>query len=387
MDEKPQLKSSKISSPNLQKTPIPTHTAGVNVPNGCMPVLDDSLNDPPPLPPKKFSDDSSLNLQGVVPRKPRKHHEKGDKRIPLRRRHSSILQHSDLKKADFEVEHVTVGGQNYAVVKKKASVPGPPSKPITDESPSEQQAALETPEQKVKGPANSSSPRPPRQAPGYVQLHFQSDRTKAQVIDDDTPLPKDVRTKFGYSTIVFDDEPQKDVALARELKKNKPVPAPPPKYDKAPPKPGAPTSETSPRKQNGLGERTLDYADITFGNPDLQKPDSGVLHKSPRLRRKQNSADVITPDPRKPDPRVLNRSPRLQRKQNADHHSLDYADINFSSAAPPLLRSKKVSDPGPMSTPEEEESPYVNVSHQGGPVPPVRPRWVIKTHQTPKLIH
>ena len=102
--------------------------------------------------------------------------------------------------------------------------------------------ALDT-NQKSQNP--NGSPKPRRRG-DYIQIQFAQESPAAPETDTSTPLPRDAKTKFPYSTVVFQKEPEKngekgqnlkimeperDVEKAQNLKKKKPPPSLPPKYD------------------------------------------------------------------------------------------------------------------------------------------------------------
>ena len=186
------------------------------------------MNDAPPVPPRRFIDDGAPDLgrdrkQGVLRRlkKTKMKDEEMEEPIEpkLRRRHSSIMAHSDLP--DFNVEHVEVdGGAEYAVVKKTNNVPTP--KPQNDQS---------TPDVKTRPPSSPRADRKTRE-PGYVQLHFHNDKPRLVMEkEEEEERPRDVKNIFPYSQVVFDREPKKDPEKAQEMKRKKPQPTPPPRYE------------------------------------------------------------------------------------------------------------------------------------------------------------
>ena len=102
--------------------------------------------------------------------------------------------------------------------------------------------ALDT-NQKSQKP--NGSPKPRRRGE-YIQIQFAQESPAAPETDTSAPLPRDPKTKFPYSTVVFEKEPEKngekgqnlkmieverDVEKAQNLKKKKPPPSLPPKYD------------------------------------------------------------------------------------------------------------------------------------------------------------
>ena len=103
--------------------------------------------------------------------------------------------------------------------------------------------ALDT-KQKNQKPSNGS-PKPRRRGE-YIQIQFAQESPAVPEADASPPLPRDPKTKFPYSTVVFEKEPEKDrekvqnvkildperdVEKAQNLKRKKPPPQIPPKYD------------------------------------------------------------------------------------------------------------------------------------------------------------
>jgi hypothetical protein len=188
----------------------------------------ENLDDPPPVPQRKF--DAGL----VVPRgKPR-----GSAGVTpaekARRRHSSITYSSEFEKEQErereKFEHVTVGGAMYAVVSKPNSKKGAPNLP--------ERGASEKKVQRIR----PKTPSPPSQRRGYIQLEFQNGVSNLRS-QKPPPLPKkavfpESRTKWDYSTVVFDTDGGKEKEREFENdasgdKRKKPLPPPPPPGSKS----------------------------------------------------------------------------------------------------------------------------------------------------------
>ena len=184
------------------------------------------------------------NQQPVMQKRRRGSNRSGNER----RRHSSILQHSEWEKerkregGRSTIEHVTVADTSYALVskdKKKTSVPE----------------------------RGERAPPPAKSKLGYVQLHFHTDPVAQGSSSHQTPtsnesrIPKDIRTKWDYSTIIFDKNAEKEKELFESGKINKRLPPPP------------------PEENNGLGNQQSQPQPL----PRRKKPDS--LPEAPSQRR------------------------------------------------------------------------------------------------------
>lgn len=256
---------------------------------------DGNLNGPPPIPPQRYVDTSS-----VVPRsKPRGLMPESDG-IKSRRRHSSITGSSEYEKAmekeQEKIDRVNVAGAVYSMVTKPAkngrsSTPtqlsSPPLPPIKGK---EVRRVLPTP------------PSPYAERKGYAQLQFQNGTSNMQS-QNSTPvpepdLPRDLRTRWDYSTVVFDSDTQKERELenGEGIKKNKPLP-PPPGSNKstsdsilAPqpaPRQKKPQSLTDVRNANNQHGSAYDNVDFS---PTTAQSGAGK-REPPRLPPKQDSLE------------------------------------------------------------------------------------------------
>ena len=319
---------------------------------------DDEIDGPPPIPPQKFNTGSGLPQQkvshssqqnfgpaapGVVVRQnPRDPSSLAAKETKARRRHSSINYSSEFEKEQErerdKLEHFNVGGAMYAVVKKPSSPNGPPELP-------EKGAAREIRRIRPKTPSPSSQRR------GYVQLQFQNGTPSL----NPAPLPKremlppPARTKWSYSTVVFEAQPKQREDLDNDLspdKKNKPLPPTPGSFKSSmsdsnilalqPMARKKPQSLADLEKPTSHPRRGLDYADIDFspqtptqngnllggGKPRKEKPklppkeDDTALGK-PRLPPKQDSITMEKPKlPPKQDSTGTEK-PRLPPKEES----------------------------------------------------------------------
>lgn len=125
-----------------------------------------------------------------------------------------------------------------------------------------------------------------KQSAGYVQVHFHHENSvpKGKIMPESnlSKTPVDTKkTKFGYSTVVFEKEKkQTDIEFAEELKKKKPhsQPVPPPKYE--PSGPAMPKHSSDSRLLQHT--KNVDYSDIDFSK---QGPYSAVGTSSPDLQQ------------------------------------------------------------------------------------------------------
>lgn len=278
--------------------------------------------------------------------RPKKAHPAGK---DLRRRHSSIMGELDVQSSNFEIEHVSEGGANYTVVKRKVSKEEPsPSDGSADSEgkihrklpiPPKQQSLATSDKKKP----SLVSPKLEKEKRGYVELQFHTNK--------ETEIPRDVKPKFGYSQLIFQKETstEKDLGKAQELKKKKAPPALPPKYDGEIPKLKTHQSEFHVReaappskKKVSLPELTtsngqaINYSQIEFSNypPALDKPES---HQDSPARR-----------PTSP-----------------------YANLQFNgteSTNPPPPSRDGLEQSGGLT----EKPPYENLTFDGLPLPPPR---------------
>lgn len=105
---------------------------------------------------------------------------------------------------------------------------------------------------------------------GYVQLHFHTENSvqKGKIMPENPPAKTPVdskKTKFGYSTVVFEaaEKKESDLEYAEQLRQNKPPPIPPPKYE----------ASSSPLPKHSSDSRLLrtnvDYSDIDFSKKSV----------------------------------------------------------------------------------------------------------------------
>ena len=126
---------------------------------------------------------------------------------------------------------------------------------------------------------------------GYVQLHFHtngSPQPKGKIVSERNgtkPVDRG-KTKFGYSTVVFEAEKKEsDVEKAEQLRQKKPVPQPPPKYE--PSASGMP-KHSSDSKLLCSGVKDVDYTEIDFSKTS-QSSAKGA--SSPDLRQSRANGD------------------------------------------------------------------------------------------------
>lgn len=139
----------------------------------------------------------------------------------------------------------------------------------------------------------------PASESGYIQLHFHNtpDGGRRGKISPEKPKPTESsiqdfdRTKFGYSTVVFETEKKtSDLECAERLKQNKSPPPPPPKYDsgrsmtKIPP-----DSHVSPQPSSKQEGNT--YIDVQTSSPDLRQSNQGS-DESPYVNVRRPVGDV-----------------------------------------------------------------------------------------------
>lgn len=265
---------------------------------------DGNLDDPPPIPPQRYVDTSS-----VVPRpKPRGLMPESNG-IKSRRRHSSITGSSEYEKAmekeKEKIDRVNVSGAMYALVSKSA-------KNSQSSSPTQ---ATSPPLLPLKGKEVRrilpKTPSPYAERKGYAQLEFQNGTsnfhspspTPTSVPDSD--LPRDIRTRWDYSTVVFDSDTQKEKELenGEGIRKNKPLPPPPPGSKStsdsliAPqpaPRQKKPHSLTDVRNANNQLGSAYDNVDFS---PTTAQSGAG-RREPPRLPPKQDSIESNKPSSR-----------------------------------------------------------------------------------------
>ncbi len=277
------------------------------------------------------------------------------------------MGHSDISPpAGFEIEHVQAGsrGQQYALVtkfKKQTDVPDNPTS--QDHLPAQEHRdnGGETSKLLTPIPDRRDDPRPPvspnterrKKELGYVSLHFHGEppvgganRGGGRVAPSE--LPRDVRTKFAYSKVVFSG-PEKDTEAAQELKRVKRQPVPPPRYE----------------GRKGMHK--------VISDSNVRSTDSNKSHKS----KKSESVPDLTEE----------------RARIPVNHGVDYADLDFtqppvalpssSSSLEPLTNGSARGggrnppgaahpQPKPRSTVQNPTKPYENMTFDGLPCPPPR---------------
>ena len=272
---------------------------------------DGNLDNTPPVPPQRNIDTGSAvprpKPQGVPP------DNLDIKEQKVRRRHSSIIGSLEYEREmEREMEKMNVDAE-YATVNKpkKRSQPNTPDAVVSPSVPPV------LPEKGVRR-IRPKTPPPSAQKRGYVQLQFQNGTSNLQSPNSaptptESGLPKDIRTKWGYSTVVFgkDAQKEKELEVAAGTKRNKPLPLPPP-VDKstsdlnigAPqpvPRQKKPQSLTDVRTTNG--QSGLEYTDVDFSAPNTVPTQNvaGGRRELPKLPSKENSID--SPTQAKPAPR------------------------------------------------------------------------------------
>ena len=279
---------------------------------------DSNLDDPPPVPPQRY-----LGNPSVIPRPKSRGATASDLEVQdskARRRHSSIIGQSEwdreIEKEREKVSHVDVGDVTYAVISKeksrKRSLPDSPNRVASPPVPLAKDVLAGKQVRRIQ----PKTPSPTDQRKGYVQLEFQNGMSKLKSANS-TPapepqqLPRDVRTKWGYSTVVFDKDAQKEkeFEFAETTKKNKPLPPPPGRKTTsdssilAPqPVPRNKKPESLTDLNKGSDPRGLEYAAIDFTSAANTPPQNGV-RKPPSLPLKEDSVESLKQDTPTPRPR------------------------------------------------------------------------------------
>ena len=204
------------------------------------------------------------------------------------RRHSSLepteVQHVASEMGDYALVNKMPIKQKKAVKKEVASLLSDTVRAQLSPDVTEQidQWDKEEKKEKEKKPANRSK--------GYIQLDFHMENGVQRIADEEPQLensPFDAgKTKFGYSTVVFEKETKtSDKEAAERLRPKKMPPIPPAKYE----------GKSSAIPKHSSDSQIL-YTDVSFG----QASEGG----SPDLRHSQ---DVARKDP--PYVNVSHRSP------------------------------------------------------------------------------
>lgn len=240
-------------SPPPPPLPTPygkTKAAGNNlvyqssVPAGAVTTPKDEkskTNDPPPpIPYRKNSDIIPIVIKRVKPEGAAGPSTFAGMDAKARRRHSSITYSAEFEKEQQKerekMEHVTVGGALYAVVKKPSN-----NNNKTNFPPLSEKDSPSSSRQRPRTPSPSAARK------GYVQLEFQNGMSDFKMKQQQQqqhqipllsqpggiPLPA-ARTKWDYSTVIFDpqsSQKEKEKEFENETganKRNKPLPPPPP---------------------------------------------------------------------------------------------------------------------------------------------------------------
>lgn len=203
------------------------------------------------------------------------------------RRHSSLEPN--------EVVHIHSEAGEYALVTKLPAKKKHADKEVSSllSSTVKAQLTLDTTEQIGKWEPEEEEKH---EKPGYVRLDFHAQNSYSPK----SPRPSNIvdtgKTKFAYSTVVFDAEPKAiDKEFAERKRQNKPAPLPPPRYE----------GSRSALPKHSSDSRLL-YSDINFNksnppvttkgtsSPDLaQSTDSSDT--SPYVNVRHNGAPIVPP--------------------------------------------------------------------------------------------
>ena len=298
----------------LPPTPYNQSKSGAPLsPQASLPLSrepDGNFNDPPPLPPQRYVD-----MAHVVSRQnPRRGADLKEKELKARRRHSSITGSSEYEREREremdKFEHVNVGEVMYTVVAKtnKGSLPDMPDRAVSPSlSPVKERSPLGKEERRIL----PRTPSPSTQTRGYAQLEFQNGTSNMH-----TPVPTPVsnplptRTRWNYTTVVFEKDAQKEkeFEMVDENKKHKPLPPLPGMRSStsdsniiAPqpvPRQRKPQSLTDMKEVNGREH-------VDFSSPTSvlsQNGGNGVRRELPRLPPKDDTVSSPT-QYNKPTPR------------------------------------------------------------------------------------
>ena len=324
---------------------------------------------PPKIPQRKSSTGSSVVVvreRMIVREKPKDSASLGIREAKSRRRHSSINYSSEFEREQEKererLEHINVGGAMYAVVNKQNSKNGAPELP-------EKEPARAIRRIRPKTPSPSAERR------GYIQLQFQnggSMLSPAPAVPKRDVLPPDSRTKWSYSTVVFESElgqKEKEKEFENDFganKKNKPLPPTPASFKSstsdpnilAPqPAPRGPKKTphslvdiTQPNDQRGgrFNYRTIDFlAQSPVQNGNVVGTGKAKKEK-PRLPPKEDSPKLPPKDekprlpPKEDSPKLppKHEKPRLPPKQESmEKRKLppkeDTSVVNTSQSLPP----------------------------------------------------
>ena len=289
-------------------------------------VHDANFEDPPPVPQQRYIDVSS-----VVPLRQKMGGPATSNalEVKVKRRHSSITYSSEFEREQErereKLDHVTVGGAMYAVVTK----PNKGSKPNTPDrvaSPLIPPAKGVPPGREVRR-IRPKTPSPSAQRRGYIQLEFQNGNSNLQAQNSipsaaNRNIPPDIRTKWDYTTVVFDKNAQKEKEFENDgttTKKNKPLP-PPPGSGNSTSDSNIVTPQPAPRQRKPQSltdikqpaERGMNYVDVDF-SPSSSTPTQNGKRELPKLPPKD------PPElPPKEDGKIKKELPRLPPKDLGD---------------------------------------------------------------------
>ena len=290
-----------VSKPHPQPpSPYGKHKTGANQSTGPVhrkPSNDEIFDDAPPVP-QKYSDAIAV----VTREKPQGPASLAMQEMKARRRHSSINYSSEFEKEQEKerekLEHVNVGGAMYAVVRKPSTKSSAPNLPAD--------GAAEKEVRRIR----PKTPSPSAQRRGYVQLEFQNGLSSLSS-QNQVPVPKrgivpDSRTKWNYSTVVFDTQGQKEKESEFEndsgtKKRGKPLPPTPAGFKSSMSDPNILTPLPAHRHKkpqslggitepNGRQRKELEYAAIEFS--PVQNGSAGKGRRElPKLPPKQASLE------------------------------------------------------------------------------------------------
>lgn len=123
---------------------------------------------------------------------------------------------------------------------------------------------------------------------GYVQLHFHTEGSvqKGKIMPENKPPNRDTgKTKFGYSTVVFEAEKkERDLEYAEQRRQNKPPPPTPPKYE----------SSSAAAMPKHSSDSKLYHTDVDYSKIDFSKKPTPRGISSPDLKQSlmANGGDV-----------------------------------------------------------------------------------------------
>ena len=215
------------------------------------------------------------------------------------RRHSSI-----------NVDHIGFEGEEYAVINRGEK--GKKKKAVEVESllsdSVKAQLSIESTKQIESWDAEDEKEgKHNRENPGYVRLHFHTEditaKPKSKVVSDAPKVRDFERTKFGYSTVVFESEKKySDKERAERMRQNKPVPPlPPPKYEGSGPSlPPKKLVSDSDILYAGINHSLPSRVDKATSSPDLKQSELGdsegeFENDPPYVNVGPNRAPIVPP--------------------------------------------------------------------------------------------